>query len=436
MPSRPQKSKTKDEERRHLSAPRGMHDVLPMEQPYWERIESVARDLARLYGFGKIGTPILEQTELFLRTNEDTEMVQKEMYTLKTKGGDQLALRPEHTAPKMRAYLEHGMSRMGQPQKLWNFGHVFRHDRPQLGRLRQFSQIDFDIIGGQNDPIYDAQIISIFAALLAGLKIKNTVLKLNSIGCRVCRPIYKKQLQAFYKNYKKELCEECDRRLETNPLRLLDCKKEGCVKLKADAPNFLDKLCLTCSTHFKGVLEYLDELKISYALDHQLVRGLDYYSRTVFEFYVDGPGSEVGALPAGGRYDYLMEMIGGNLTPAVGAACGVERLIAVMKAQNVEIPPKAIKKVFLAHAGESAKKKALSLMRELQTAGIPVVEAFARDSLKAQLKAADKEKAPFSMILGQKEIHEGTVIIRDMRTGLQDNISLAKVVEEVKKRLK
>jgi histidyl-tRNA synthetase len=420
-----------------FQAPKGMHDVLPAEQPYWERVESVAKELARFYNFSRIDTPILENADLFRKTiGEETNLVEKEMYVLKTKGGDFLALRPEFTAANMRAYMEHGLSRTGQPQKLYNFGPVFRHERPQLGRLRQFSQIGFEIIGGQNDPVYDAQIILISTKLLDELKIKNTVLKINSIGCKVCRPLYKKQLQSFYKNYEKELCSDCERRLKSNPLRLLDCKNESCVKLRTKAPNILDKLCLTCSGHFRGVLEYLDELQISYGLDNQLVRGLDYYDKTVFEIFAEGAGSEVGALPAGGRYDYLMESLGGHLTPAVGVACGVERLIAVMKAREIKPPERSTRRVFLVHAGEAAKKKALKLAKDLENQGIPISEALAKDSLKAQLKSAGKEGTMIALILGQKEIYESSVIIRDMRTGLQESVSLDKIVEEIKKRWK
>ncbi len=433
MPSK-EKPKAKEVERM-FRAPKGMHDVLPVEQPYWERVESVMKDAARLYNFHRIDPPILELADLFRRTvGEGTDVIEKEMYTLKTKGGDVFALRPEFTASISRAYLEHNLSRAGQPQKLHHFGPVFRHDRPQLGRFRQFTQTGFDIVGGVNDAIYDAQIILMCLNVLESLKMKNAVLKINSIGCKVCRPIYKKQLQTYYKNHEKSLCTDCTIRLKTNPLRLLDCKNPECVKLREKMPNFLDKLCLTCSKHFKEVLEYLDELQIAYVLDNQLVRGLDYYNRTVFEVFVEGAGNEVGAILAGGRYDYLMESIGGHLTPSIGASFGVERLIAVMKAQEIIIQPRTMKRVFLVHAGDSAKKKAFKLMRDLMAAGIPVSEALAKESLKAQLKSADKEGLSLALILGQKEIYEASVIIRDMRTGLQENVKLERVIDEIKKR--
>ncbi|MDP2598799.1 MAG: histidine--tRNA ligase [Candidatus Liptonbacteria bacterium] len=420
---------------RMFQAPKGMRDALPADQPYWERIESVIKDAARSYNFHRIDPPVLESADLFRRTvGEETDLVEKEMYTLRTKGGDLLALRPEFTASIMRAYLEHNLSRTGQPQKLYHYGPVFRHDRPQLGRTRQFTQTGFDIIGGVNDAVYDAKILMMCMGVLDGLKIKNTVLKINSIGCKVCRPIYKKQLQNYYKNREKDLCAECVKRLKTNPLRLLDCKDPQCEKLKTKAPNFLDKICATCSKHFKQVLEYLDELQISYVLDNQLVRGLDYYDRTVFEIFAEGAGSEVGAIFAGGRYDYLMEYIGGRLTPAVGGSFGAERLIAVMKARELIAAPRTTRRVFVAHAGDSAKKKAVGLIKELVDAGIPVSEALAKDSLRAQLKSADKEGVGIALILGQKEIYEASVIIRDMRTGLQDSVKMERIIEEIKKR--
>ncbi len=432
----PKKDKAKrGDTSRFIQAPKGMHDLLASEEPYWERIESVARDIVRFFNFSKIDTPILEYADLFRKTTgEGTDIVEKEMYVLKTKGGDLLALRPEFTPSICRAYLQHSLSRLGQPQKLYYFGPVFRHDRPQLGRYRQFTQLGFDILGGMNDPIHDAQSILILTCLLEEVGIKNISLKINSIGCRVCRPIYKKQLLNYFKNKEGELCADCVNRLKTNPLSLLDCKNESCVNIRTEAPNFLDKLCTTCSSHFKSVLEYLDELKISYALDHQLVRGLDYYNRTVFEVFIEGEGGGVGAVGGGGRYDYLMEALGGHLTPAVGWSCGVERIVSVMKAQNVKLPMKFVKRVYLMHAGDSAKKKALGLIRDLWAEGIPVSESLAKGSLRAQLKSADKEGVALALILGQKEIYENSVILRNMRTGLQENFPLDRIVVEIKKR--
>ncbi len=425
----------KQEHEKGFRAVKGMHDVLPSDQPYWDRLDAAARDIARAYGFSRLEPPILEDADLYKKTSGETsDVVSKEMYAFRTKGGDLLALRPEYTPGTARAYLEHNLSRAGQPQKLFSMGPVFRHDRPQLGRYRQFTQIGFETVAGPNDPIYDAEIIHVFTELLKALRIDQWKLKVNSIGCRVCRPLYKKQLTNYYKSREKELCADCKERLAANPLRLLDCKEASCEALKEKAPNFLDKLCATCAEHFKSVLEYLEEVGTMYELESRLVRGLDYYDRTVFEFYAAGEEEALGAIAAGGRYDYLMEMIGGHLTPAVGGAAGAERLIAVMKARGIAPPPRNGKRVFLAHAGSLAKRKAFGLLAELRRQGIAVSEALSRESLSAQLKAADKESAGLALILGQKEIYEHSVIIRDLRTGLQEAVPRDRIAEEIKKR--
>ena len=417
-----------------FQTPKGMHDVLPQEQPWVERVEKAVKELAEFYNFGKIETPIMESADLFNRTiGEGTDIVQKEMYVLKTKGGDSLALRPEGTAAMVRAYVEHGMGSMGQPQKLFYWGPFFRHESPQAGRYRQFTQVGFEVLAGVNDAIYDAQIILMFDRILKALKIKGVNLKINSIGCKVCRPGYKKQLQAYYKRYEKEICRNCEERLKDNPLRLLDCKNHDCQSIKEKAPNFLDKICSNCRSHLRLVLEYMDELKIPYTMDNLLVRGLDYYSQTVFEFFAEG---SVGALAGGGRYDYLMEFLGGRPMPAVGGAAGIERLIEVMKTQEIKLPAKTSKKVFIIHVGELAKKKSLNIIEELRQAGISVAEALGKESIKAQLKVADKQGCSLAIIFGQKEIFEESVILRDLRTGLQEAVILARMVPEIQKRLK
>ncbi len=417
---------------------KGMHDVIPPEQALWDKIRSVVRDRALQYNFSRIDTPFLEHVRLFQRgLGDDSDVIEKEMYTLTTKGGDLLALRPEGTAGVMRAYLERGLSRLGSPQKLFYEGPMFRHENPQAGRLRQFTQAGFEVIGGVNDALYDAQLIVIFLRIIEDLKIKHVQLRINSIGCRICRPIYKKQLVAYYKNVEKDLCEDCQGRIKSNPLRLLDCKKAQCQKFKADAPNILDKLCVNCSQHFKEVLEYLGELGVAYALDNQLVRGFDYYSRTVFEFVVSDKNTvDVGALGGGGRYDYLAEMMGGKSTPAVGFGLGFERVIEVIKSQQIVYSAKPMKKVFVAHAGELAKKKAVAIIEELHKAQIPTIENLAKESLAAQLKVAHKENLDIALIVGQKEIYEQSVIIRNLALGLQETFPLNRMVEEIKKRLK
>ncbi|MFA5053472.1 MAG: histidine--tRNA ligase, partial [Parcubacteria group bacterium] len=274
-----------------FQSPKGMRDLLPDEYALWERASDAVKEIADFYGFGHIETPILEHADLFSRgVGIGTDIVEKEMYVLKTKGGDSLALRPESTAPIMRSFIENGMSRLPQPVKLWYLGPHFRHENPQAGRYRQFYQAGFEIVGGDSDPVFDAEIIIAATRFVERMKIKNAAIEINSIGCRQCRGIYRKKLQDFYyremssgRKKGKVVCKDCERRLELNPLRLLDCKEEGCAELKINAPSILDSLCSPCRTHFKGVLEFLDEINIPYALNPYLVRGLDYYNRTVFE---------------------------------------------------------------------------------------------------------------------------------------------------------
>ena len=432
-----EKQPVKQPVKQTFSAPKGMHDVLPGEWRFWERVFAATEKFAGFYDFGRISTPVLERAELFERgIGIETDAVQKELYILKTKGGDALALRPELTSAVVRAYLEHRMGRTGQVQKLWYFEPMFRHDRPQAGRYRQFTQIGFEILGGTSEPFYDAEIVLLSLRTLEELKLRGLVLRVNSIGCRVCRPVYIKQLQNYYRNRVKNLCENCEQRFKTNPLRLLDCKGEACVAARAHAPNILDKLCNACSTHLSTTLEYLDELKVSYSIDQHLVRGLDYYSRTVFEISVEGPGAEVGSLFGGGRYDYLFESLGARQNPAVGSAGGVERIVEVMKAQEIVYPERKLKRVFLVHVGEMAKKKLLSIAEILRVAGIPIAESVGKDSLKAQLKHADKGGARLALILGQKELFEESIILRDLRGSSQETIRREKMVDEIKKRLK
>ncbi|MFA4999590.1 MAG: histidine--tRNA ligase [Parcubacteria group bacterium] len=424
-----------------FQTPKGMRDLLPEEYPYWEKALNAAAEIADFYDFGHIETPILEHADLFSRgIGLSTDIVEKEMYVLKTKGGDSLALRPESTAPIMRSFIENGMSRLPQPVKLWYFGPHFRHENPQAGRYRQFYQAGFEIVGGESDPVFDAEIIIAATHFTERMKIKNVVLEMNSIGCRQCRGIYRKKLQDYYrketesvsKRKGRVICKDCERRLETNPLRLLDCKEENCAELRANAPSILDSLCSPCRTHFKGVLEFIDEVQIPYAINPYLVRGLDYYNRTVFELFAEDGKI---ALGGGGRYDYLAEMIGGRSTPAVGVALGLDRIINLLKEREINSEPKRRERAFIAHVGDTARKKIFTLMEEFYKNGVKIIEALGKDSLQAQLKVADKEGCPIALIIGQKEVYEETVIVRDMKTGTQENVPTGKIVEEVKKRL-
>jgi len=424
-----------------FQTPKGMRDLLPEEYVFWDKALSAASDIADFYDFGRIETPVLEHSALFSHgVGMGTDIVEKEMYILKTKGGDSLALRPESTAPVMRSFIEHGMSHLPQPVKLWYFGPHFRHENPQAGRYRQLYQVGFEIIGGEPDPIFDAEIIITAVRFVEKMKIKKILLEINSIGCRQCRNAYKKKLQDFYrkttasasKRKNRLVCKDCERRLELNPLRLLDCKDTNCAELRESAPSILDSICSPCREHFKEVLEFLDIVKIPYALNPYLVRGLDYYNRTVFEIFTEGGG---GALGGGGRYDYLAEMIGGKNTPAVGVALGIDRIVNFLKEKEINYEPKRKERVFIAHVGDAAKRKAFALIEELYKNGIKTSSALGKDSLQAQLKVADRLNCPIALILGQKEVYEETIIIRDMKTGTQENVPTGKVAEEIKRKL-
>lgn len=423
--------------RKIFQSPKGMHDILPKEQVWWQKIREVIDEAAQAYNFSRIDVPILEETALFERgIGQNTDVVEKEMFSLCTKGGDNLSLRPEATAGVCRAYLEHSMRQQRQPVKLYYFGPMFRYEQPQAGRLRQFWQYGLEAIGDLA-PVLDAQVCQIFFSILNKLKIKKGInIQINSLGCRQCRPEYKKSLLAYLRVQQAGLCGQCKTRLRRNPLRVLDCKEEKCQRLAKGAPQIIDQLCVSCHNHFKNVLEFLDELKLPYILNTHLVRGLDYYTKTVFEFVPEGKQGSQAALGGGGRYDELVWMLGGKQTPAVGWAAGAERLIDYLKERKIDLGAISRPQVFLAQLGDLGKKKSLVLFEELEKNNLQVAESFSKDSIKAQMKIADQLGAPFALILGQKEALEDMIIIRDMTTGVQDMVKLEKVVDEIKKRLK
>jgi len=422
---------------KNLQAPRGTFDILPDDQIYWERVRRVVRELSEDYGFGRIDTPIFEDSEVFVKgTGDTTEIVQKQMYSFKTKGGDDLTLRPEGTPGVVRAYLENGMINWQHPVKLYYIGPMFRYEHPQAGRYRQLHQAGFETIGGQ-ESVLDVQIIQLCLHIFRDLGLKKIQMFINSLGCAECRPAYRRGLVDYYKSRKSKLCPDCQRRLKENPLRLLDCKEEKCQPIKVGAPSPLDFLCSQCHNHFKSVLEFLDELEIPYFLNHQLVRGFDYYTKTIFEFMPEEvvPGHQPLAIGGGGRYDGLVKVLGGKPTPAVGAAIGLDRVILLMKEQGVKIINRYAPKVFLVQLGELGQRKSLKLFEELHKAEIQVAESLSKPSIKSQLKIADKLGARFSLILGQQEALDNSVIFRDMQTGVQETVPRTKVVEELKKRL-
>ena len=424
--------------------PTGMKDILPDEQPYFEKIYRSVDDIAKFYGFGKIDTPMVEDLELYERgTGQSTDIVEKQMYTIKTKGGDVLAMRPEFTPGIVRAFNENGMLNLPQPVKLYTYGPLFRYEHPQAGRFRQFHQVDFEIFGEESAAI-DAQIIQIFYAFLRDLKFSHLIIEVNSIGDAQCRPYYKKVLVNYLRPRQNSLCADCRRRIRENPLRVLDCKEEKCQRIKAQAPQFLDHLCDSCKSHFKSLLEFLDEIDLPYHLDPYLVRGLDYYTKTVFEIFSESTvgqkeGEEVvsrSALVGGGRYDNLVRLLGGKDVPAMGAAGGVERIIALMKEKGFPGAQMPIPKIFLAQLGDLPKKKSLKLLEELRKAKISIAESLGRDSLRTQLARADKLEVEYTLILGQREMLDETIVIRKMDTGEQAIVKMDKVIEELRKRLK
>jgi histidyl-tRNA synthetase len=408
--------------------PPGTLDTLPEDQPYWARLRSHAKHLAELAGFERIDTPIFEVTEVFARgIGEGTDVVDKEMYTFTDKGGRELTLRPEFTAGVVRAYIENGLYVEVQPQKLYSIGPTFRYDRPQAGRYRQFTQFNAEILGEQ-DPLADLEIMILVWDLYAGLGFPRLEFQLNSTGCPRCRPRYVAELKAYYEDHQGDSCQDCQRRLERSPLRVLDCKEEQCQPLIEGAPRILDYLCEECAEHFARLREYLDLLDRDYVINHRLVRGLDYYTKTVFEVWASGIGAQ-SALCGGGRYDGLAELLGGPETPGVGVAIGLERIILMMKEVDVQPPSARTPAIFLAYLGKEPRRKCLELMDELRRADLGVYIAMGTErGLRSQLREADKRGVRHTVIVGDNELASGQATVRDMQSGDQADVALDKLV--------
>lgn len=425
-----------------LQTIRGMRDILPEEYPLMHAVTRAVERVAQDFRYERILVPLVETTSLFSRSvGTETDIVEKEMYTFNDRGGENITLRPEFTASIARAYIEHGMHARPQPVRLWDMGPAFRYDRPQAGRYRQFWQYDFEVLG-DGHPILDAQLIAALTTLYQSLSVPVTI-AINSIGEKACRPAYTKALVEYLSSHRSSLCEDCARRMETNPLRALDCKEPGCQRVLQEAPQIVDWLCENCREHFVKVLEYLDELEAPYYLEPRLVRGLDYYTRTTFEVMAkvaepSGMGTEGEGVPlvigGGGRYDTLVAELGGRPTPAVGFAGGVERLILAMQRSGFSAPPRPAPQLFLSQLGNEARKKALSLSFHLRRAGYTVADQFSKDGLSQQLEVAGRLGCRYTLILGQKELLDGTIIIRDMESGIQEIVDYAKVMQEIEKR--
>jgi len=415
-----------------FQAPRGTSDHLPEEQKYWRFIESKAVEVAARFGFGRIDTPAFEDSNLFIRSvGEGTDIVEKEMYTFDDRGGDSITLRPEGTAPVCRAYLEHGMHNLPQPVRLYYFCPVFRYERPQAGRFRQHHQFGVEVLG-DGDPSVDAEVIEVAWDLMTSLGLTDINLLINSVGDPQCRPAYVEKLREYYSGHKEKLCTDCKERLDRNPLRLLDCKVERDHVLGNDAPKSADNLCGDCSEHWNKLLKYLDAMRLPYQIDHRMVRGLDYYTRTVFEVQpVDGGGQST--ICGGGRYDGLITALGGRDTPGIGFATGLERLTLNLKRSEVSVPEEPKPRYLVANVGDDARIAALELSVCLRRAGVGVILGSGTRGLRGQMRQANALEIPFALILGDDEIEKGEVMVRDMESSAQESRPVAEFIEEVTK---
>lgn len=409
-------------------SPRGTADILPEDQHYWRHIETKAMEIGRLYGYQRVDTPVFEEAGLFTRSiGEGTDIVTKEMYIFKDQSGNNLSLRPEGTAPVCRAYLEHGMDNVTQPVKLYYFAAIFRYERPQAGRYRQHYQFGCEAIG-EAAPTLDAEVIDMAWRFFILLGLKGISLHLNSIGCKSCRPKHLEALRHYYTAEVSRLCPDCRIRLEKNTLRLLDCKKPVCQDVASNAPKSSDYLCQECSDHLEGVKKYLGVLNIPFQVNHRLVRGLDYYTRTVFEVHPPEEAAQ-SALGGGGRYDNLIEQLGGKPTPAIGFATGMERIVLNLKKQAVFVPETPSPKLFIACLGDEAKLIAMRLASDLRQQHISVLVSSGDKSLKAQLRQANDFAVDYTAIVGEDEIKNHVVTLRHMATGEQQTVPVDKLAQ-------
>ncbi|MDD5110901.1 MAG: histidine--tRNA ligase [Patescibacteria group bacterium] len=419
-----------------VRALRGFRDQLPTEQQYWNHLRATADALATGYGFSWVDTPVLEETGLFSRAaGRQSDIVTKEMYTFTDVDGDTVALRPEFTPGVVRMYLEHGMGSIPQPVKMAYFGPLFRRERPQHGRHRQFYQFGVEVIGSAA-PVVDAQLVALAYRFCEQAGLPPVSIQINSLGCAPCRAAFRTELVNYYKPKPRYLCGDCKKRLVKNPLRMLDCKHADCQPYIAGAPQILDWIDDACKKHFMAVVEYLDGMEIPYVLNPYLVRGLDYYTRTVFEIWptADAVGATA-ALGGGGRYDDLVALLGGPVTAAAGFAIGLDRIVGMMKENAIVPPQSAAPRIFVAQIGEAAKIKALQLYERLRQEGFAVCENFSKDSLKSQLEFANRMHAHYAIIIGQKEVLDGTVLLRDMDAGVQEIIGMDKISGDLRRKL-
>ena len=415
-----------------FSAIKGFKDILPEEVGHWQRLESVARELLGSFGFQEVKLPLMEWSELFSRSiGQETDIVSKEMYTLHDSKGRGMTLRPEATASVVRAYVQHRMDQNGGVQKLFTIGPMFRHERPQKGRFRQFYQISAELFGDPG-PKSDADLIVMAMYLFKRIGLKDLTLNLNSLGCNGCRTNFKEQLKGYLQEQTDSLCSDCKRRAETNPLRTFDCKVEKCRDVVSDAPSILESICSECRDHFERVQAYLESAGVKYILNHKLVRGLDYYNRTTFEIQTEKLGAQ-NAVAGGGRYDGLVKLLGGPQQPAIGFAVGVERIIALMEEAG-----KAETKgpdLFIAALGENAEKACFNWVIDLRKSGLWVEMDYSGKGLKAQMKRAGRFEVKKVLIVGDDELASGKGVLRDMDTKDQEEVGLKDILQNIKKAL-
>jgi histidyl-tRNA synthetase len=415
------------------SAPRGTQDILPGEIERWQRIERVYRAWCRRYDYREIRTPIFEETDLFARAiGEQTDIVGKEMYTFEDRGGRSVTLRPEGTAPVVRAYVEHKL--FGQPSvaKLYYIAPIFRYERPQAGRYRQHHQVGAEAIGSHG-PDIDAEVICLAHDFLGDLGLRETRLQINSVGCPQCRPAYREALRAFFAPARDGLCGDCARRLEENPLRVLDCKVETCRQAATEAPSILDSLCPECQAHFDGLQAHLDRLEVTYHVNPRIVRGLDYYTKTAFEILHGGLGAQ-NQIVGGGRYDGLVAEVGGPSVPAVGFGSGIERILLALLSEDQRLPA-AAGPVYVVAWGEQTALAVPPLLRRLRQAGVAATADYLHRSVKAQMKDADRIGAAWVAILGEDEFAAGEATVRNMTTGEQTRVPLTELPDHLSKKM-
>ena len=417
-----------------IQIPKGCKDVLPSQAYLWQYVEAAAREVAAAYAFKEIRTPVFEHTELFARgVGDTTDIVNKEMYTFLDKGGRSVTLRPEGTAGVARAFIEHGLAGSALPFKAYYLISAFRYERPQAGRLREFHQFGCELYGAAG-AFADAEVITLADAFLKRLGLKKVELRLNSIGCKHCRARYHEALKAYFAPHLGEMCEDCRSRYDKNPMRMLDCKAEGCKRLAAGAPRMLDYLCDDCRAHFEQVKALLSGAGVAYTVDPSIVRGLDYYSRTVFEFVSDAAGAQ-GTVLGGGRYDTLLEQMDSKPVPAVGFAAGMERLLLVMEAEGVLPASDMGAACYLAGMDDASRRRAFLLAQELRGAGIPCETDLMERSVKAQFKYADKTGARFVAVLGERELAEGAAEVKDLRASSSERVKFGELADYIKRRV-